>query len=57
MIKSAVVTETQKGVPALIDFSMKATAITVTATCHALNTYSTLVRERLQGVAPALAKT
>ena len=57
MIKSAVVTETQKGVPASIDFSMKATAITVTVTCHTLNTYSTLVRERLQGVAPALAKT
>ncbi len=57
MISKAVVTETQKGVPALIDFSMKATDTTVTVTCHALNTYSTLVRERLQGVAPALANT
>ena len=38
MISNAVVTETQKGVPALIDSSMKVTATTVTATCHALNT-------------------
>ncbi len=49
MISNAVVTGIQKGIPALIDFSMKATAITVTATCHALNTYvPTPVRVRVQ---------
>ncbi len=50
MISTAVVTETQKGVPALIDSSMKAVAATATTTCHALNTsyVPTPVRVRVQ---------